>query len=453
MKNRYLYITLMGLLGLTAEAQTPRLVVNIHIDQLRTDFLESYAPLYGADGFNRLLKDGMVFANGSYNFSPVDRASAIASVQAGTSPYYHGITGQEWLDRESLRPQQCISKAESAFTPDNLRTSTVGDELKVATDGAGKVYAFAPSADAAILSAGHAADGVLWINNNYWATATYYQPQDRWLSNYSRKNSPGADVNNGITTVALDCVKQTGMGTDDKPDLLNLTYEAGSSMQSYVNLDKSLAALIRGIEAQVSRDQVLFVLSGTAYREENDEDNATNARYRIPTGSFYIHRTVNLLNMYLGAIFGQAQYIEQCYRNHIFFNRQTLRQKNMDLGDVAKRSQEFLLQIAGIRNVYTANQLLTTDSPLLESVRNGFNVEKCGDLIIEVTPGWQLVNEETFEKSMSRLSCVPFPIILYGADVRKERIQTPVTADRIAPTIARAIRIRAPNACAAVPLF
>lgn len=453
MKNRYLYITLMGLLGLTAEAQTPRLVVNIHIDQLRTDFLESYAPLYGADGFNRLLKDGMVFANGSYNFSPVDRASAIASVQAGASPYYHGITGQEWLDRESLRPQQCISKAESAFTPDNLRTSTVGDELKVATDGAGKVYAFAPSADAAILSAGHAADGVLWINNNYWATATYYQPQDRWLSNYSRKNSPGADVNNGITTVALDCVKQTGMGTDDKPDLLNLTYEAGSSMQSYVNLDKSLAALIRGIEAQVSCDQVLFVLSGTAYREENDEDNATNARYRIPTGSFYIHRTVNLLNMYLGAIFGQAQYIEQCYRNHIFFNRQTLRQKNMDLGDVAKRSQEFLLQIAGIRNVYTANQLLTTDSPLLESVRNGFNVEKCGDLIIEVTPGWQLVNEETFEKSMSRLSCVPFPIIIYGAGVRKERIQTPVTADRIAPTIARAIRIRAPNACAAVPLF
>ncbi len=453
MKNRYLYITLMGLLGLTAEAQTPRLVVNIHIDQLRTDFLESYAPLYGADGFNRLLKDGMVFANGFYNFSPVDRASAIASVQAGASPYYHGITGQEWLDRESLRPQQCISKAESAFTPDNLRTSTVGDELKVATDGAGKVYAFAPSADAAILSAGHAADGVLWINNNYWATATYYQPQDRWLSNYSRKNSPGADVNNGITTVALDCVKQTGMGTDDKPDLLNLTYEAGSSMQSYVNLDKSLAALIRGIEAQVSCDQVLFVLSGTAYREENDEDNATNARYRIPTGSFYIHRTVNLLNMYLGAIFGQAQYIEQCNRNQIFFNRQTLRQKNMDLGDVAKRSQEFLLQIAGIRNVYTANQLLTTDSPLLESVRNGFNVEKCGDLIIEVTPGWQLVNEETFEKSMSRLSCVPFPIIIYGAGVRKERIQTPVTADRIAPTIARAIRIRAPNACAAVPLF
>ena len=45
MKNRYIYITLMSLLGLTAEAQAqliaqaPRLVVNIQIDQLRTDFM------------------------------------------------------------------------------------------------------------------------------------------------------------------------------------------------------------------------------------------------------------------------------------------------------------------------------------------------------------------------------------------------------------------------------
>ncbi len=453
MKNRYFYITLMSLLGLTAEAQTPRLVVNIHIDQLRTDFLESYAPLYGSDGFNRLLKDGLVFMNGSYNFSPVDRASAIASVQTGTSPYYHGITGLEWLDRETLRPQQCISADNSAYSPGNIRTSTIGDELKVATDGAGKVYSFAPSADAAILSAGHAADGVLWINNNYWATSTYYQPQDKWLSNYSRQNTPGTDVNSGITTIALDCIKQAGMGADNNTDLLNLTYEAGSSAQSYIGLDKSLSALIRGIEGQLSRDQVLFVISGTAYVEDKDKDNATNVRYRIPTGSFYLHRTVNLLNMYLGAIFGQAQYIEHCYRNQIFFNRQTLRQKNIDLGDLAKRSQEFLLQIAGIRNVYTANQLLTSDSPLLESVHNGFNVEKSGDLMVEVTPGWQLVNEETFEKSVSRISCVPFPIIIYGAGVRSERVQTPVTADRIAPAIARTIRIRAPNACAAVPLF
>lgn len=459
MKNRYIYITLMSLLGLTAEAQAqliaqaPRLVVNIQIDQLRTDFLETYAPLYGPDGFNRLLKHGMVFTNGSYNFSPVDRASAIASVQTGTSPYYHGITAFEWLDKETLRSQQCVRDTKVGYSPNHLGTSTLGDELKIATNGIGKVYSFAATADAAILSAGHAADGVLWVNNNQWTSTTYYQPYDKWISGYSRLYAPGTDVNAGITTAALECVKQAGIGIDDKPDLLNLTYEAGRTMESYVKLDENISTLIQGIEGHLNRDRILFVISGTAYREETEDDHATNARFRIPTGNFYINRTANLLNMYLGAIFGQAQYIEFCYHNQLFFNRQTLRQKNINLGDLMERSQEFLLQISGIRNVYTANQLLTSDNHLLEPIRNGFNIEKCGDLIIDITPGWQLVNEETLEKSTSRAYNIPFPIIIYGDGVRSERVQTPVTADRIAPTIARSIRIRAPNACSAVPLF
>ena len=48
MRNRYIYITLLSILGFNAEtyaqtiAQAPRLVVSIAIDQLRTDYLETY---------------------------------------------------------------------------------------------------------------------------------------------------------------------------------------------------------------------------------------------------------------------------------------------------------------------------------------------------------------------------------------------------------------------------
>lgn len=457
MRNKYLYITLLSLLGLTAEAQAqliaqaPRLVVSIYIDQLRTDYLETYSPLYGPDGLAKLLKQGMVYSNGAFNYSPVDRASAIASVQTGTSPYYHGITAQEWLNRETLRPQHCVRDGKFVLSPVHLETSTLGDELKVATDGIAKVYAFAATPDAAILSAGHAADGAAWVSNGRWATTSYYQPSDKWLSGFTRLYVPGTNANQGITAAALACCKQAGIGLDDKTDLISLTYEVGNTMESYVSLDETISALMRGIEGQLSRDRVLFVISGTGYREEKGHNS--NSRFRIPTGTFYINRTANLLNMYLGAVFGQDKYIEYCYHNQIFFNRQTLRQKNINVGELMERSQEFLLQISGIRNVYTANQLLTSDSYLLERIRNGFNIEKCGDLIIDIAPGWQLINEETLEKFSAQYSNVPFPIIIYGANIHAERIQTPVTADRIAPTIARTIRIRAPNACSAVPLF
>lgn len=457
MRNRYIYITLLSILGFNAETyaqvivQAPRLVVSITIDQLRTDYLETYAPLYSNDGLKRLLTDGKVFINGAYNFTPVDRASAIASLHTGTVPYYNGITAEEWLDKQTLRPQNCVRDQQIGYSPQFLGTSTISDELKMATNGVAKVFSFAPTADAAILSAGHAADGAAWISNGKWATTTYYRPINQWLSGYTRLFLPGTDVNKAVTDAALKCLEQAGVGNDDKTDLLSLTYEAGRQMESYVELDRQMALLLNGIERQIARDRVLFVITGTSSREEEEESN--QERYRIPTGTFYINRTANLLNMYLGAIFGSAKYVEFCHKNHIYFNHQLLRQKNIHLGEICSRSQEFLLQLSGVRNVYTANQLLTSDSYLLESIRNGFNVEKCGDLIIDIAPGWKLINEDTLEKSISRSAHVPFPIIIYGAGTKAERIQTPVTVDRIAPAVARAIRIRAPNACSSEPLF
>jgi hypothetical protein len=96
---------------------------------------------------------------------------------------------------------------------------------------------------------------------------------------------------------------------------------------------------------------------------------------------------------------------------------------------------------------------MTSDSYQLERIRNGFNVETSGDLMIDIAPGWQLVNEDTQTSTTSRASNIPFPIIFFGAGFVPQRVNTPVTVDHIAPTIARVIRIRAPNACSAEPLF
>jgi hypothetical protein len=471
MRNKYLYITLLAVLGFNSEAMAqsmkaaPRLVVSITIDQLRTDYLEAYAPLYGSDGFKRLFEQGLVYSNASYNFTPVDRASAIAALSTGTTPYYNSIVGAEWLNKKTLRPQNCVYDEQYTYSPAYLATSTIGDELKVTTKGYGKVFAFAPFVDAAILSAGHAADGVAWDNQSKWATSNYYSPLSSWLSGYMRLYAPEQDVNKSITDMALSCINNNGIGLDDKPDLLSIVYsnypyiyknttgldKNDLLLEGYMNLDKNLAHLISAIETKLGRERVLFVLTSTGYSDEEEEEN--NGKYRIPTGKFNITRTSNLLNMYLGAVYGNARYVETCYKNQIYLNHKLLEQRNINFGEALKRAQEFLLQISGIRNVYTSNQLLTSDNQLLEKIRNGFSIEKCGDLIIDVAPGWLLVNEDTHQSSTSRASFIPFPIIFYGAGTRAERITVPVFTDRIAPTIAKSIRIRAPNACFSEPLF
>lgn len=175
-KNRFLLSLLAVMAALaSAEAVTttkngtavPKLVVNILIDQLRSDYLNAFMPLYGEDGFRKLLRDGRVYSQAEYSLSRPDRASAAASLATGTSPYNHGIIGVRWLDRETLRPVFCVddrnfagSNTKDFSSPLYLGVSTVGDELKVATDGKALVYAIAPSREVAILTAGHAADEI-----------------------------------------------------------------------------------------------------------------------------------------------------------------------------------------------------------------------------------------------------------------------------------------------------
>lgn len=168
--NRYLStIILLTLLGNMTEmsAQSlqpaPRIVVNIAVDQLRTDYIEHFAPLYGEEGFKRLLQKGRVYEAASYPFAPVDRASAIASIATGTTPHYNNIVATQWLDRTTLRPVFCTDDNTYGVSPQKIATSTVGDELKISTKGAAIVYSVAQEKDAAVLSAGHAADGAFGL--------------------------------------------------------------------------------------------------------------------------------------------------------------------------------------------------------------------------------------------------------------------------------------------------
>ena len=173
-----LFLTLLS--GADMQAQTlqpaPRLVVNITVDQLRTDYIEHFAPLYGDGGFRKLLEHGRVYEAASYPFAPVDRASAIASIATGTTPHYNNIVATQWLDRNTLRQVFCTDDKEFGTSPHNMATSTVADELKISTKGAAIVYSVAPVKDAAVLSAGHAADGAFWVNDKtgQWATSGYY---------------------------------------------------------------------------------------------------------------------------------------------------------------------------------------------------------------------------------------------------------------------------------------
>ena len=465
------YITLFALATLAnieckaqPAAAAPKLVVGITVDQLNSDDMEHFAALYGNGGFKKLLREGVVYENAQYDFAPVNLASATTAIATGASPTDNGIIAERWISRETLRPVGCTFDKKFFVSPNNVKASTIGDEMKMASNGNSLVFSVAANQEAAVLQGGHAADGVFWIDetSRTWKTSAFYpRAAQTWLDAYQRMPKPETDKNNGnqaTCQMALDCISDHVMGRDAYADLIFVTLSANNNTAesnpllareaNYRELDRTLANLIQNIEQKVGKENVLFFLTATGRSESNLKEYA---KYNIPTGTFYINRTANLLNMYLNAIYGINRLVDGVLNNEIYLNKTILEQKRINLSEVLRHAREFLVQIAGVKQVYTADQLLL-DNGFSPETRNAFNHAVSGDIIVKVAPGWRIYNEETKEEQLPATANLPFPIIIYGAGVKPCTIATPVTTNRIAPTIARFIRIRAPNACVVPPL-
>ncbi|MCQ2223181.1 MAG: alkaline phosphatase family protein [Bacteroidaceae bacterium] len=525
MTNLYRYRLLTSLMVLMAmvpaEAQTapdvPRLVVNIVVDQLRGDYFDAFSSLYGEKGFKRFFRDGRVYRQAEYPFDSPDRASALASLMTGATPYEHGIVGSRWLDRKTLQPVYCVDDKEynGLLTTEqssvaNLKVSTLTDELKVATHGKGLVYSIAPYRDAAMFGAGHAADGAFWIDDltGQWCSTDYYGQFPQWALTYNnsrglktrisslkwepisglvgnfnyfisgvqhtpfkhsfsgerkvRDLKESAMVNEEVNRFAEYCLHNTDLGSDAVTDFLSLTYYAGNYLHkgvdecpieqqdTYVRLDANLADLMSMIEGKVGKDRVLYVLTSTGYA---DEQHTNLEPYRIPTGTFNITRAKLLLNMYLIAVYGQGQYVETSLGNQLYLNLKLLEDRALNQAEVLERSQDFLSQLSGVQDVYTSKRLLQGAGVQgVRMLRNAHNPRVSGDLLILVAPGWHLVNDDTHEDRVSRDSYMGFPLFFLGPCVKNAVVETPVTVDHVAPTVARCLRIRAPNACSLPPL-
>lgn len=466
--NKYLSViilTTLSSLDLYAQSQkiVPRLIVSVMIDQLSTEELEQFSSLYGGQGFRKILREGTVYENAEYDFTPLDLAASITSVVTGTTPYYNGITASSWLSRNTLRPIPCTFDTKYFVSPGNISSSTIGDELKLMTNGAGLVYSIAADKDAAVLSGGHSANGAFWIDDktHKWTTSTYYAPvSQKWVKAYqsSYQQDKTTKDNLSVKELTLQCVDAHAIGKDAVSDILFVTLSANPDIQQtnnnvgkeniYRDLDKDLSSLISGIENKVGKDNVIFIVTGSGYL---DNKNKEYSKYKVPTGTFNINRATNLLNIYLNAIYGTGRFVEASYRNEIFLNKELIEQKHITYSDILKLSREFLIQISGIKEVYTAD-LLLFNSYNQAKIRNGFNPEVSGDIILKVAPGWKIFNEETKEEYIPTVSFISFPIIIYGAGIQSKTVTVPVATSKIAPTIAKCIRIRAPNACTESPL-
>ena len=511
-RNTRILPLLAVLLPLTAWAQ-PKVAVTIIVDQLRADYVEKFSSLYGDNGFKRLWNEGCVYTHGTFDYATPDRSSATATVCTGASPSYHGIIGNRYLDRKTLRVKSCIDDAAyqgihtaEQTSPVPLQVTTMADELKMATGGRALVYSVAPERDMAVIAGGHAADGVLWMSDaeGLWASSTFYgKSVPAWLNTYNRRGGTSYDfrnlkwtpyfsptmyvyplgeeapkafchtfseknirryktsalINDEVSAIARNILNNTRIGYDDTPDMLCVGFYAGSydhqselfgslELQDiYCRLDHNIAELLSAVEEKVGKGNMLVLLTSTGYV---DVQQPIVGSYLMPTGEVRMERCQVLLNTYLGALYGAGNYAEASFMNHIYLNRDLLEEKQLKLRDVQERCIEFLGQMSGVKRAYASIEL--TNGQGSEAVCNAYYAERSGDIILEVMPGWAVVDERWNEKQWVSLARVPMPVVFWGEGIAAGRTDVPLPASTIAPTVSARLNIGIPNACAADPL-
>ena len=200
-----------------AQADTPRLVLQITVDQLRGDFITRYEERLGAGGFRCLLDNGVYYTNAHYQHANTETIVGHASLATGTVPAAHGMVGNIWFDRElgrqvyniedpdyhllsadadvdsstEIDPTQRAAKADGR-SPNAILSSTFGDELSLHFGGKSKVFGVSVKDRGAVAMAGHAGKA-FWFSKAGGAFVTssyYYDRYPEWVIEWNARKVP-----------------------------------------------------------------------------------------------------------------------------------------------------------------------------------------------------------------------------------------------------------------------
>ncbi len=210
-----------------AQPSRPKLVVGLVVDQMRWDYLYRYLPRYGEGGFKRLLNEGYSFENTRIPYVPSVTAIGHTCIYTGSVPSIHGIAGNNFVkdgkkvyctDDASVSPVGTSSQA-GLMSPRNLWVTTVGDELRIATNDAAKVVGVALKDRSSILPAGHHPNGAYWFDDETgrFITSSYYCSRlPRWVEKFNAQKFPLKHLSSPWATL-YDAATYTQSTPDNSP--------------------------------------------------------------------------------------------------------------------------------------------------------------------------------------------------------------------------------------------
>jgi len=483
------------------------LVVVIVIDQFRGDYLERYRDQFGDAGFRFLLDHGAYFPNCNYDYANTRTAPGHSTLFTGAYSNGHGIAANEWWDQKKRRMVTSVEDDSTKLvgvtgdkagaSPHNLLADTLGDELKLATQGKARVFGISLKDRAAVLPAGFAGDAAYWIDpkSGAWITSTYYRDDlPKWVQDFNSsrpakywdrewKDAQGAVLRstahrkgkNGEETGFYEVVGSTTFGNEyefefakelmvyenigrgEVTDLLSISLspndilghqvgpDSPEMQQMALDLDRELADFFNFLGHQIGLANVWIALSA-----DHGVSSLPDAvkKLHIPAANLDAAKLEAQINQALAAKFSPghpAGYVKLDYPL-AWLDPEVFAASRVHEHDAETAVGEAMKQ-TGLRDYYTKSQLAegeVPNTPLGRKYLNSYSPE--GSWYVMGVPDIYTVGPGKGTDHTSPYNYdTHVPLAFYGLPFQTGTYRTNVEPVDLAPTLASLLGITAPT--------
>jgi len=474
----------------------PKLVLALTIDQFRYDYLTRFRSEY-TGGLRRLLEHGAVFTQARYRHFPSVTAVGHSTYMSGALPALSGIIGNDWWDRAAGRSVQSITDPAEKMvggsgegaSPRRMLVSTVGDELKAATDGRSKVIGLSLKDRSAILPAGHRADAAYWYDQSTgrFVTSTYYmtalpewaarfnegRPADAYRgAKWAGHELPAATApayytavygspfgNELLEALAERAVEAERLGQRGETDLLTLSFSSNDAVGHHhgpdspevrevsVSADRALKKLFDFLETRIGMGRVLVVL--TADHGVAPVPSAESSR-RLPGGRIAAGTVRQAVQAALVQRWGEGEWVVGPSDHSIYLNRKLVAEKKLSLEAVQDAAREAAEALPHVLRAFTLHDLLSgalAGDPLGRPLVDSVNSQRTGDLQVLVEPYWIFDASGTTHGSIYGYD-THVPVVFMGPGIRPGTYRQSIAVNDVAPTLADILGVETPSGSA-----
>jgi predicted AlkP superfamily pyrophosphatase or phosphodiesterase len=195
-------------LAITARAgakdEPPRVVAVVVVDQFPRAYLDRFAPLFGKDGFRRLLDRGADYRQANHDHFVTTTAAGHAVILTGAYAVRNGIINNWWYSRSKRRvvtsvedehfalvgPEELMEAAATlpGASPLALAATTVGDVLRIETGMQARVLSVSIKDRTAILLGGQRPSGAYWFDPltcSFISSSYYVDRLPDWVQRFN----------------------------------------------------------------------------------------------------------------------------------------------------------------------------------------------------------------------------------------------------------------------------